>query len=312
MRKILSVMLALAVFLCLFTGCGEKDNNSSETNSAVESEALKNEVDDLNSDTSSKNSSVSSKNESSKNSSTVFGNSSSGTASVYTPPQYVKSAVETEGKKLVAFALDDAPNSITQDLIDVFYDNGVHATFFIVGQQVNYVYAKTLNNAIDAGMELGNHSFTHTNFTRGSTKNEIINDFTRCQDKVKEYTNFTMKIARLPELAGNDTVYDALSELALPMISATQYTNIHDYRDDFTSDDFILNVNNSVRDGVIYCCHNMPNTLEALKTLIPELKAKGFAIVTVSEMFEAKGLTMPLGAQIRGTSVVDGSIVTYK
>lgn len=308
MKKVLSIMLILTVCACLFAGCTKKEgNDSSETTSTVESEALREETNDLSSEISS-----------SKNNSTSSEISSSNTSSKYTPPtpptppRYVKSKVETEGKKLVAFALDDAPNSITQDLIDVFYDNGVHATFFIVGKNATLAYKQTLNNAIDAGMELGNHSYTHTNFTKGSTQSEIMNDFIKCQDRVKEYTNYTMKIARLPELAGNDTVYSALSELSLPMISATQYTNIHDYRSDFTSDDFILNVNNSVRDGVIYCCHNVPNTLEALKTLIPELKAKGFAMVTVSEMFEAKGLTMPLGAQIRGTSVVDGSIVTYK
>ena len=38
-------------------------------------------------------------------------------------------------------------NYYSDKIIDVFYENGIHATFFVVGIGVNSKYAKTLNNA---------------------------------------------------------------------------------------------------------------------------------------------------------------------
>ena len=48
-----------------------------------------------------------------------------------------------------------------------------------------------------------------------------------------------------------------------------------------------------VKDGTIVLLHDMQGnskTVEALKTIIPTLKDEGYEFVTVSELFEAKGI----------------------
>ena len=47
-------------------------------------------------------------------------------------------------------------------------------------------------------------------------------------------------------------------------------------------------------DGQIVLLHDMPgntNTVEALKTVIPELKKRGFSFVTVRQLFAETGIT---------------------
>ena len=49
-------------------------------------------------------------------------------------------------------------------------------------------------------------------------------------------------------------------------------------------------------DGDIILMHDIhPETIEACKTIIPELKARGFQLVTMEEMFAAKGIPYEAG-----------------
>ena len=49
-------------------------------------------------------------------------------------------------------------------------------------------------------------------------------------------------------------------------------------------------------DGDIILMHDIhPETIEACRTIIPELKARGFQLVTMEEMFAAKGIPYEAG-----------------
>ena len=53
---------------------------------------------------------------------------------------------------------------------------------------------------------------------------------------------------------------------------------------------------NEATDGQIILMHDIHSpTVEAIKTIIPKLIEKGFYLATVSEMFEAKNLTISPG-----------------
>ena len=57
--------------------------------------------------------------------------------------------------------------------------------------------------------------------------------------------------------------------------------------------DYILN---TAQDGDVVLLHDIYGfTLEAMRIVVPELKARGYQLVTFSEMMEVHGVTMENG-----------------
>jgi peptidoglycan-N-acetylglucosamine deacetylase len=68
--------------------------------------------------------------------------------------------VETK-EPFVALTFDDGPTlGITEEVLKILADNKVKATFFVIGQELdeNIIQGRKI---VDAGHELGNHSYTH-------------------------------------------------------------------------------------------------------------------------------------------------------
>lgn len=63
-------------------------------------------------------------------------------------------------EKLVAMTFDDGPTHNTDKIIEILDELDVNATFFITGRELekNLEYGKKL---VNAGHELGNHSYSH-------------------------------------------------------------------------------------------------------------------------------------------------------
>ena len=60
-------------------------------------------------------------------------------------------------------------------------------------------------------------------------------------------------------------------------------------------------------DGAIilmHCYSKCTETLEAMRTIIPELRSQGYEFVTVSELFERKGITPETGILYKTTDTV--------
>ncbi|RFU78046.1 cystathionine beta-lyase, partial [Trichoderma arundinaceum] len=64
---------------------------------------------------------------------------------------------EPTTEKIIALSLDDAPSAHTDEIMQVLRDNDAHATFFVIGQQVEGREA-TLRKLVAQGHELGNHA----------------------------------------------------------------------------------------------------------------------------------------------------------
>jgi peptidoglycan-N-acetylglucosamine deacetylase len=59
----------------------------------------------------------------------------------------------------------------TSDILDILRKNHVSATFFVVGQTIEYnpAYRKVLQRIVDDGHTLGGHSYTHADLTQLSS-----------------------------------------------------------------------------------------------------------------------------------------------
>ena len=199
------------------------------------------------------------------------------------------------GKKLVALTFDDGPKeSIFPEYLKLMQQYNWRSTFFVLGGRVNG-QPQLLADGLAAGMEYANHSFSHTNFDT-LTAEEIREELQTTADAINKASDGKAKItcARLPTMIDNDSVYEAAKDFGYVWVGSVRY-DICDgggFENITPVSDIANKVLDSVYDGAIYCMHEAPNTLEALKRVIlPVLEQRGYACVTVSEILEAKGAT---------------------
>lgn len=191
-------------------------------------------------------------------------------------------------QKLVALTYDDGPSSHTERLLDCLEANGVKATFFVVGTQVEE-YPDTLKREDELGMEIGSHTYDHTYLTKVDAAT-----ITQVMDKNNEVVNglvgHNMSIMRPTGGGINDTVRATID---VPMICWDVDTLDWKTKDVQSTVDTILA---QVQDGSVVLMHDLYEpTVEASEIIIPELIKQGYKLVTVSELAEKRGVTLEAG-----------------
>lgn len=189
-------------------------------------------------------------------------------------------------KKLVALTFDDGPTSTTSQVLDVLEKYDVKATFFLIGQQVNMDTLPIMQRQIRMGCELANHSYNHVDMSRLSVS-DIKNQINWTSSAIKNAVGYDVKFFRPPYIATSNSMYQNID---LPFI---QGITCNDWESSVSASQRANTVLNSVQDGSIILLHDFQgntNTVQALPTIIEGLKNKGYTFVTVSELFEAKGV----------------------
>lgn len=192
------------------------------------------------------------------------------------------------GRPMVALSYDDGPSAETAKILDLLEANGGRATFFVVGNRVSS-YESSVKRAAEMGCEIGNHTWEHKYLdTVGA--DEIKSQLNKTNDAVEQLTGIRPALMRPTGGRINDTMK---ANVGMPMI----YWSI-DTRDWETknAEKTINNVLNSVKDGDIILMHDLyGSTAEASAKIIPELVKRGYQLVTVSELAEARGIDMEAG-----------------
>lgn len=193
------------------------------------------------------------------------------------------------GKKLIALTFDDGPNpGMMAKLVAFLEEEHVPSTFFLVGKKIGANSKDVVLRAQAMGCEFGNHSYSHERMT-GLTADEIKQEVQKTQSLVKTITGEEPKYFRPPFLACDAAMYE---NIELAFIAGTSFS---DWESSVTEVDKIVAMRQAARDGAIYLLHCNDesytlSTIAALKTIVPELRAKGYEFVTLSELFEAKGI----------------------
>jgi peptidoglycan-N-acetylglucosamine deacetylase len=86
-----------------------------------------------------------------------------------TPKTYVLTTVPATFKKNVALTFDDGPSpKWTPQVLEILKANHVRATFFMIGQNAR-ANPSLVRRVLAEGHTIGNHSYSHPNFTTLST-----------------------------------------------------------------------------------------------------------------------------------------------
>lgn len=195
---------------------------------------------------------------------------------------------ETKQRPMIALTFDDGPGEYTEELLNCLVENNAKATFFMLGQNVE-AYPEIAKELSDAGMELGNHSYSHPDLvTIGA--DAAAQQVSNTDAALKAATGFEATVMRPPGGSFNDSVKAAIDH---PLIIWSI-----DTRDWATKseDQTYQVVMDNAQDGSVVLMHDIHEwSVKAAIRMIPDLIAKGFKLVTVSELAEAKGKTLQSG-----------------
>lgn len=193
-------------------------------------------------------------------------------------------------KPMIALTFDDGPSIYTPRVLDALQQNGQVATFFVVGTNASR-YGSYIKHAYDMGCEIGNHSNSHLDFTRLSTS-QIAREMDITNQYIYNAIGVYATVTRTPGGSYNTTVRNAVNS---PIILWSIDTLDWKTRNTQKTIDTVLN---HAKDGDIVLMHDIHKpTVAAAEVLIPELVARGFQLVTVSEL-----------AQYRGDGLTNGKV----
>ncbi|MBQ8515090.1 MAG: polysaccharide deacetylase family protein [Ruminococcus sp.] len=196
---------------------------------------------------------------------------------------------ETEAdSKLIALTFDDGPNTYTTpQVLDLLEEYDAQATFFLVGDKISEESAEVVKRAYHMGCEIGSHSRTHSDMA-GMTAEEIQAEMEYVDEYVYSLIGTYPKVFRPPYLSVSQTMFDSIDQTFI-----TGYSS-GDSNAEKTAQDVVDSVLASAKDGAIILMHDFygnDKTVEALRTILPELQSQGYEFVTVTELFERRGET---------------------
>ena len=194
------------------------------------------------------------------------------------------------GHPVIALTFDDGPRpSTTNRILDILEENGARATFFVIGKSAE-AYPETVRRAKSIGCEIGNHTYDHKNLTCLSASGilEQLNDADEIiYDILSEFPRFL----RVPGCNYNRVIKETVD---MPIVLWSIDTRDWEYGRRNTAANrkrVVGKVLDKVKDGDIVLMHDIyALSADCCETIIPKLCEAGFKLVTVSELFSAKGV----------------------
>lgn len=193
----------------------------------------------------------------------------------------------------VALTFDDGPrNTTTSTLLDGLAQRGVHATFFVIGENVegNELLLQRMEGE---GHQVGLHTYHHKSLAKLNAS-----DFYAEVDKLRE--TLTALLGResfmlRPPYGMMNAATQARA--AAPIILWS--VDPEDWSDRDTARQVSVIVDRA-QDGDIILLHDIyPASVDTALQVVDALMAKGFHFVTVEELFAIRGMTPENGTVYR-------------
>lgn len=190
-------------------------------------------------------------------------------------------------KAQIALTFDDGPTESTPALLEVLAENNVCATFFMCGRNVRR-FPDIARMVVDAGHDIGNHTESHS-YLHFRSSAFIYRELEMAQQSIRTATGKHPRWFRPPYGVRWLGLRSAQQKLGLTGVMWT--TIARDWK--WSSPRIARLLLSTARNGSIFCLHDgretIPSpdirpTIEAVETVIPQLKDRGFQFVTLTEM----------------------------
>ena len=184
-------------------------------------------------------------------------------------------------EKKVAITMDDCYNRIhIASAVALCQQYGVPITFFPIGKALKYADRPLWQSALNAGCEIGNHTWGHKTLTYlsvGETSFQML----RIQEKVDAMLgyHYPMQVMRPPAGKTNSKVLQAIGK--------TGYS--YAVKWDVSQTD-LKRIQKEIQNGSILLFHGRQKDIKCLEQLIPWLLEQDYECVTVSELLEMESV----------------------
>ena len=207
----------------------------------------------------------------------------------YTRPPGIRNL--NPNRPMIALTFDDGPSVHTTRIQGTLERHGGRASFFVVGNRIQANQA-TIRNGHNRGHEILGHSWAHADLTRLSVAN-IQNDIVRTHQAIEAIIGTTPRLFRPPYGAINNNVRQAATNTGFSMINWSVDPQDWRFRNATTVHQ---NVMRGAHPGAVVVLHDIhATTAAAMDQVIPDLIARGYQIVTVSELLYFSNITPRAG-----------------
>lgn len=177
-------------------------------------------------------------------------------------------------ERAVYLTFDDGPiPESTPFILQTLREFGVHATFFMVGDNVRK-YPELYEQIVADGHQVGNHTYHHLGGFKHLTKT-YIDDTERANELIGAH------LFRPPHGCMNHIEYNKLAK-HYKIVMWDLVTR--DYSKWLTADDVLENVRRFARNGSIITFHDSLKSIDKLRTALPQclqwLQNEGYAFKT--------------------------------
>ena len=186
-------------------------------------------------------------------------------------------------QKIAALTFDDGPKPETAKLLDILSSYQVHATFFVVGEMAQK-YPEITRQIAENGHEVEMHTYSHKNL-RYISDEDVEKELVRNAAIIGEITGRQPKYFRPPGGHQNGNLSRTVGKYGYtPIFWTVNCSSIEGTK----KDKFISKALGEVKPGAIILMHNVEDvTLQSLPKIIESLRAKGYKLVTLSELIAA-------------------------
>ena len=180
--------------------------------------------------------------------------------------------------KYIALTFDDGPSrKYTPILLDGLKERGVHATFFLMGKNIEGE-EDIVKRMSEEGHLIGNHSYEHIQLTKAGAK-AVCEAVEHTQEQIEAITGKRPEYIRPPYGDWNEELEEEIG-----MTPVLWSLDSLDWKLKDTGK-IIHQVLKDVKDGDIILLHDIfPSFVEAALELIDILQKEGYVFVTADEL----------------------------
>lgn len=186
----------------------------------------------------------------------------------------------------IALTFDDGPTKNTKLILDKLDKLGIKATFFVCGAGID-ARLEDAKAIVQAGNELGNHSYSHQRM--------VLKSYAFCKDEVDQTNALVRASGYNKEIFFRPPYGKKLFVLPYYLNQIGMTTIMWSVEPETvlganaSPDDIAQFTINHVESGSIILLHpmyNAENVLLALDILVPELQKQGYTFSTVSDLYD--------------------------
>ena len=191
--------------------------------------------------------------------------------------------VSTCKEKVIALTFDDGPHEKTIEVLDLLLKYKAKATFFCIGKQIEK-YPKTVERILAEGHNIGNHSYSHSNWNGFFSSKKIASEIEQTNKLIEQLVKVKSRFYRPPFGVTNPNIAKAISQTNQITIG----WNIRSLDTVIKNENVILErIKKRVQPGSIVLLHDTSaKTVSVLEQLLLFLQSESYKTITIDELLE--------------------------